>query len=91
MAESETLLHKAIAAAKADKWPEAKVILERSLEEDPEDANAWFLYSALADTEDEQIQRLNRVLAIQPEHQGARTRLARLGQLPANSSRPQQG
>jgi hypothetical protein len=79
---SDEKLHQAIAAARAGKYPEAKVLLNRLLDDDPDNANAWFLLSALSETKELQIARLNRVLEIQPDHSGARSRLEGMGEIP---------
>jgi hypothetical protein len=82
MGISDERLHQAIAAARAGKYPEAKVLLNRLLEDDPNNANALFLLSALSETKEQQIERLNRVLEIQPDHSGARSRLEGMGEIP---------
>jgi hypothetical protein len=82
MGKSDERLHQAIAAARAGKYPEAKVLLNRLLEDDPDNANALFLLSALSETKEQQIARLNRVLEIQPDHSGARSRLEGMGEIP---------
>lgn len=82
MGVSDERLLQAIAAARAGKYPEAKVLLNRLLEDNPDNANAWFLLSALSETKEQQLERLNRVLEIQPDHQGARSRLESMGEIP---------
>lgn len=82
MGISDERLHQAIAAARAGKYPEAKVLLNRLLEDDPDNTNALFLLSALSETKEQQIARLNRVLEIQPDHSGARSRLEGMGEIP---------
>ncbi len=82
MGITDERLHQAIAAARAGKYPEAKVLLNRLLEDDPDNANALFLLSALSETKEQQIARLNRILEIQPDHHGARSRLEDMGEIP---------
>lgn len=71
-------LKQAIAAARAGKEPQAKVLLARVIKDEPENVNAWFLLSTLADTEEQKIQHLEKVLGLQPEHPTARQQLAEL-------------
>jgi len=72
-------LKQAIAAARAGKKPQAKVLLARVIKDEPENVNAWFLLSSLADTEEQKIQHLEKVLELQPNHPAAAEQLADLG------------
>ena len=78
MAELNLQLRQAIAAARAGKVPQAKLLAESALVEEPEDVNALLLLSALADSQEEQIDYLHRILARDPDHAIARKRLAQL-------------
>lgn len=78
MAEMNLRLRQAIAAARAGKAPQAKLLAESALEEDPEDVNALLLLSALAETEEKQAGYLERILVKDPEHAIATKRLAQL-------------
>lgn len=71
-------LKQAIAAAHAGKKPQAKVLLARVIKDEPENANAWFLLSSLADTDEQKIQHLQKVLELQPDHPTAADQLAKL-------------
>lgn len=71
-------LKQAIAAARAGKKPQAKVLLARVIKDEPENVNAWFLLSSLADTEEQKIQHLEKVLELQPDHSAAAEQLAEL-------------
>jgi hypothetical protein len=71
-------LKQAIAAAHAGKKPQAKVLLARVIKDEPENANAWFLLSSLADTDEQKIQHLQKVLELQPNHPTAADQLAKL-------------
>jgi hypothetical protein len=74
-------LKQAIAAARAGKQPQAKVLLARVLKEEPENVNAWFLLSSLADTEEQKIHYLEKVLEFKPDHAAARQQLSELAPL----------
>ncbi|MFZ0546777.1 MAG: hypothetical protein WAM60_15125 [Candidatus Promineifilaceae bacterium] len=71
-------LVQAIAAARAGKKPQAKVLLARVIKDEPDNVNAWFLLSSLADTEEQKIQRLEKVLELQPGYPAAAEQLAEL-------------
>ncbi len=71
-------LKQAIAAARAGKNPQAKVLLARVIKDEPDNANAWFLLSTLADTDEQKIQHLQKVLELQPNHPTAADQLAEL-------------
>jgi hypothetical protein len=71
-------LKQAIAAARAGKKPQAKVLLARVIKDEPENVNAWFLLSSLADTEEQKIQHLQKVLELQPGHPAAAEQMAEL-------------
>lgn len=71
-------LKQAIAAARAGKNPQAKVLLARVIKDEPDNANAWFLLSTLADTEEQKVQHLQKVLELEPNHPAAAEQLAEL-------------
>jgi hypothetical protein len=75
-------LMQAIAAARAGKKPQAKVLLARVIKDEPENVNAWFLLSSLADTEEQKIQHLQKVIELQPDHPAASEQLAELAPTP---------
>ncbi|MGH2537777.1 MAG: hypothetical protein ACRDHL_10315 [Candidatus Promineifilaceae bacterium] len=76
-------LQQAIAAARAGKKGQAAMLVNRVLEVEPANIYAWFLRSVVADSEAEQVEALQRVLEIDPNHEVALKRLAQLGVSPA--------
>lgn len=73
-------LAQAIAAARAGKTAQARILVDRILQDEPENANAWFLLSTIAETEEEQIASLERVLEIDPNHEAASARMGQLSE-----------
>jgi hypothetical protein len=73
-------LQQAIAAARAGKRDEARVLLDRFLADEPEDVHGIFLRSTLATSKEEQVGNLRQVLEIDPDHRGAKLMLDRLGE-----------
>jgi tetratricopeptide (TPR) repeat protein len=75
-------LAQAIAAARAGKTAQARILVDRILQDDPDNANAWFLLSTIAETEEEQVASLEKILEIEPNHEAAAARMSQLS-LPA--------
>lgn len=73
-------LQQAIAAARAGKRDEARVVLDRFLQDQPDNVHAIFLMSTLASTREEQVENLQKVLTIDPDHRGAKLMLDRLSE-----------
>jgi len=73
-------LQQAIAAARAGKRDEAGILLDRFLEDNPEDVHGIFLKSTLATSKEERVESLQQVLALDPDHRGAKLMLERLGE-----------
>ncbi len=73
-------LQQAIAAARAGKRDEARVLLDRFLADEPENVHGIFLRSTLASSKEEQVGNLRQVLEIDPDHRGAKLMLDRLGE-----------
>ncbi len=71
-------LQQAIVAARSGNNKKAQYLLSQSLQEDPENTQAWYLLSLLVDSDEKQITYLNRVLAIDPNHEKAQEKLAAL-------------
>ncbi|MBK6327839.1 MAG: hypothetical protein IPF56_18165 [Chloroflexi bacterium] len=71
-------LQQAIVAARSGDNKKAQYLLSQSLQEDPENTQAWYLLSLLVDSEEKQITYLNRALAIDPNHEKAQEKLAAL-------------
>lgn len=70
------LVHQAIAAAKAGRRREARALLARALQKNPQHVTAWLWMSGVVDSPQEQVECLRRVLAIDPENAVARKGLA---------------
>jgi len=79
MADTNERLQQAIAAARAGKTSEAKVLAERLVEENPDNPHALFLLGMLVDSQDEQREYMQRVLELDPDHKAANKRMAQLG------------
>ena len=79
MADTNERLQQAIAAARAGKTSEAKVLAERLVEENPDNPHALFLLGMLVDSQDEQREYMQRVLDLDPDHKAANKRMAQLG------------
>jgi len=73
-------LQQAIAAARAGKRDEARVLLDRFLADQPDDVQGIFLRSTLAISKEERVDDLRQVLSIEPDHRGAKLMLERLGE-----------
>lgn len=58
-------------AAQSGNSREAQVLLTQVLNDDPEEAQAWFLLSHLVDSEQKQIAYLNKVVELDPGHEKA--------------------
>lgn len=71
-------LQQAIVATRTGQKREAQRLLTEVLKEDPENAQAWFLLSHLVDSKEKQVAYLGKALALDPQHQKAKQRLARL-------------
>lgn len=75
---SETQLRAAFTLMKqGDKQGAAKLI-QAVLKEDRSNIQAWWLFSHVLDDEEKVVKSLEKVLALNPEHAGARKRLAQL-------------
>lgn len=73
-------LQQAIAAARAGRRDEARVLLDQFLEDQPDNVHALFLKSTLVSDKREQVDYLRKVMSIDPEHRGAKLMLDRLGE-----------
>jgi hypothetical protein len=71
-------VQQAIVATRAGQKRAAQRLLTEVLKEDPENAQAWFLLSHLVDAKEKQVAYLGKTLALDPQHQKAKQRLARL-------------
>ncbi len=78
MADTNEMLQQAIAAARAGKTAEAKVLVDHIIADDPDNPHALFLRGMLAENQDEQREYMDQVLSIDPEHRAAKKRMAQL-------------
>ncbi len=59
----------AVVASRAGQDKAAQYLLAESLQEDPNDPNAWFLLSQLVDSEEKQQTYLKKTLMLDPDHE----------------------
>jgi len=78
MPDAKERLQQAISAARTGDTAEAKEMVELLLEDYPDNAHALFLRGMLAGSQAEQIDYLERVLVVDPNHQAAKRRLAQI-------------
>lgn len=78
MADTTERLQQAIAAARAGNIGEAKSMAEQLLEEDPNNPHALFLRGMLAEDTSEQLDYMEKVLTIDPDHKAANKRMSQL-------------
>ncbi|MBK8987718.1 MAG: hypothetical protein IPM39_16865 [Chloroflexi bacterium] len=71
-------LQQAIQAARIGENKKAQYLLTQTLQENPEETQAWYLLSLLVPSEEKQIAYLNKVLALEPGHEKAQEKLAAL-------------
>lgn len=71
-------LQQAIQLARSGDKQKAQYLLAQTLQEEPENAQAWYLLSLLVYSESKQTAYLQRVLALDPTHEKAQARLAEL-------------
>jgi hypothetical protein len=75
---SETQLREAYTLMKQGDKQGAARLVQNVLKEDRSNIQAWWLFSHVLDDEDKIVKSLEKVLALNPEHPGARKRLAQL-------------
>lgn len=73
-------LQQAIAAARAGKRDESRILVDRFLEDQPDNVHAIFLKSTLVTSKEDQVECLRQVMLIDPDHRGAKLMLDRLGE-----------
>ena len=78
MADTTKRLQQAIAAARAGDIGEAKSLAEELVEEDPNNPHALFLLGMLSEDQSEQLDYMEKVLAIDPDHKAANKRMDQL-------------
>ena len=77
-------LQQAIQLARQGDKQKAQYLLTQTLQEEPENTQAWYLLSLLVDSEAKQAAYLQRVLALDPAHEKAQSRLS--GLMPASAT-----
>ena len=78
MTESQQTLQQAIQAIQYGDRASGKRLLAQTLQADPQNVQAWLWMSEVADTDAQRRECLERVVAIAPQNQAARARLAQL-------------
>ncbi len=76
----EDLLQLGIQTARAGNKPNARMIFEQVLAQDPENERAWLWMAAAAETPADRIRYLNTVLRINPNNAVAQKELERIQQ-----------
>jgi hypothetical protein len=69
-------LQQAIAAAHDGKMNQARILADQVIQDDPENENALYLLSALADSDEERQAYLSHILIVNPDHAGAQKYIA---------------
>lgn len=72
------LLYEAIAATRAGNKKEAQLLLAQNLQQNPTDAQSWYLLGMLVDSKEKQAVYLGKALALDPAHAKAQERLVKL-------------
>lgn len=70
-----TTLHEAITAARNGETERAQRLAAEIIQDNPNDANAWYLLSQLVDSDARRAAYLGKVLALAPNHERARAEL----------------
>jgi hypothetical protein len=86
MADTNERLQQAIAAARAGNTDEARELVNGLVEENPDNPHALFLRGMLASSQEEQVEYLNRVLEIDPDHKAANRRLEQIAPAEADDA-----
>jgi pimeloyl-ACP methyl ester carboxylesterase len=82
------LTRQGIDALKAGDRTRARQLLSRSLQQDPQDVDAWLALSFAVEVREQQILCLRRVLQIDPSHGFAQSQLAQLVAVTTSPSAP---
>ncbi|MCP4359473.1 MAG: hypothetical protein GY796_15800 [Chloroflexi bacterium] len=72
------MLQDAITATRNGNKKEAQLLLAQNLQQNPDDAQSWYLLSLLVDSEEKRTTYLSKTLALNPNHEKAQTHLAQL-------------
>jgi hypothetical protein len=86
MADTNERLQQAIAAARAGNTDEARELVDSLVEENPDNPHALFLRGMLASSQEEQVEYLNRVLELDPDHKAANRRMAQIAPAEADDA-----
>ncbi len=78
----ELKLQQAIVATRAGRTDVAQSLLTQLIQENPDDANAWFLLGHIVNTPDRQARYLQKVIELEPEHAIAKQRLLQIENIP---------
>lgn len=84
-------LQQAIVATRAGQTKEAQFLLTETLEENPEEVQAWYLLSMLVDSPSKQIAYLQKTVALDPSHVKAQSRLQQLLETETAAATPATG
>ncbi|PJF42289.1 MAG: hypothetical protein CUN50_04635, partial [Candidatus Thermofonsia Clade 1 bacterium] len=84
--QAQQLLQQGIAAAKAGRRDEARRLLQDAIRRDAANETAWLWLSGVANTDEERIFCLMKILEINPSNQNALKGLAKLGVKPPTST-----
>jgi hypothetical protein len=82
-------LQQGIAALKAGDKAQARRLLGRAIQRDPQDEQAWLWLSGAVDTDQEKLTCLKKVLAINPENEKVRNGIAALEKRRISPPEPQ--
>jgi twitching motility two-component system response regulator PilG len=70
--EAVDLVKQGIALARAGDKPQARPLLRQAVEQDPANESAWMWLASVAESPQEALAALERVLALNPDHEQAR-------------------
>ena len=82
-------LQQAIQLARVGEKQKAQYLLTQTLQEEPENTQAWYFLSLLVDSEEKQAAYLQRVLALDPSHEKAQSRLDEVAAIATAAPEPE--
>lgn len=86
MTQNQAPLHDAYTLIQSGKYEEAQTMLDTILRDEPSNVGAWYLASYLAESVEDRMARLRRVLELDPNHAHAREALAAAERDPFSAS-----
>jgi hypothetical protein len=89
MQDTKHLVEQAIEALMAGERPRAREILQMALKQDPRNEQGWLALSFAVDKPEHALECVQRVLALNPQHEKARERLEDLQASAGTSTAPQ--